>query len=279
MKVFVTGGSGQLGQAIARVFAGETLYLGKHQADDITDPAIIKTISRFMPDVIIHAAAMTNVDACELQPDQAFSVNKHGTRHVAEAARQSGAMMIYVSTDYVFDGNADSPYLETDPTAPINVYGQSKLAGENVTAEEAGRWLIVRTSWVFGPMGKNFVTQLLQWTKTEPALRLVKDKRGSPTYTIDLASAIHHLVHKNISNQIVHASGEGVCNWVEYGEEVLRIAGLEKPIVPICFEELNRPAKRPNYSALNNAKLHKSGFMLRPWNIALRECIRDEMFL
>ncbi len=276
VRIFVTGGGGQLGRAMAEVGKDTELYLGRRDADDITRPKIIQTICDFKPDVIVHAAAMTDVDACEFKSDQAFLVNEQGTRHVAQAAKQAGALMVYVSTDYVFDGAKESPYLETDPTNPINVYGQSKLAGERATQETADRWLIVRTSWVYGEGRKNFVTHVLEWAKTQPVLRLVKDKVGSPTYAKDLASAIKHLAQIRATG-IYHASGEGCCTWVEYGQEILKIAGIEKGIVPIPFEELKRPAKRPSYSVLKNAQLNKTGFTMRSWKPALREFLESEV--
>ncbi len=278
MRVFVTGGDGQLGRALSKIYARADLYLGRHQTEDITAPAIVRTIVEFRPDVVIHAAAMTDVDACERNPDKAFLINAQGTRHVAEGASQAGAIMVYVSTDYVFDGNKGRPYIETDPADPINVYGRSKLAGEAIMQKLADRWLMVRTSWVYGEGRKNFVTNLLGWVKTESALRLVKDGVGSPTYTLDIAHAISWLVDRGRINHIFHASGEGFCNWVEYGQEILRIAGIEKEIVPIRFEDLKLPAKRPPYSVLSNEALRQEGFTMRPWQVALREFMRGVGF-
>jgi dTDP-4-dehydrorhamnose reductase len=276
MRIFITGGDGQLGRAMAEIGKNDELFLGRQDADDITQPKIIQTIGDLKPDAIVHAAAMTDVDACELNPDQAFLVNEQGTRYVAQAAKRAGALMVYVSTDYVFDGTKESPYLETDPTNPINVYGRSKLAGERATQEAAGRWLIVRTSWVYGKGRKNFVTNVLDWAKTQPVLRLVKDKVGSPTYALDLARAIRHLLEAKATG-VYHAAGEEACTWVEYGQEILRMAGIEKEIVPITFEGLKRPAKRPSYSVLKNARLNKTGFIMRSWKPALREFLESEV--
>ena len=270
MKIFITGGEGQLGRALANVLSGEELHLGRHGSDDVTDPKIAWRIRDFHPDVVIHAAAMTDVDACELKPDQASRVNEQGTRNVAAGAQAAGALLVYVSTDYVFDGAKQTPYRETDATNPINVYGQSKLGGERV-AEELDRWLIVRTSWVYGEGRKNFVTNVLEWARSQPTLRLVKDKVGSPTYARDLAEAIRHLIRTNSVRKVVHASGEGACTWVEYGREILKIAGLEKEIVPIAFDELGRPAHRPAYSALSTEALVKEGYSMRPWEAALED--------
>ncbi len=275
MRVFITGGGGQLGRALAQAFTDVTLYLGRHQSEDITHPGIIKTICDFSPDVVIHTAAMTDVDACELKPDVAFQVNERGTRHVVEAVRRVGAAMVYVSTDYVFDGTKSEPYVERDPTNPINVYGRSKLAGEQVV-REAKRWLIVRTSWVYGEGRKNFVTTVLEWATTQPVLRLVKDQVGAPTYAKDLALAIRHLAEQQAYG-IYHACGEGACTWLEYGREILKIARIQKDILPIAFEELHRPARRPAYSVLKNSVLEQRGFQMRPWPVALREFLQREV--
>jgi dTDP-4-dehydrorhamnose reductase len=276
VRIFVTGGYGQLGRAMAEVGKDAELYLGNRDADDITRPKIIHAICDFKPDVVVHAGAITDVDACELNPDQAFLVNEQGTRHVAQAARQAGALMVYISTDYVFDGTKELPYLETDPTNPINVYGRSKLAGERATQETADRWLIVRTSWVYGAGRKNFVTNVLEWAKTQPVLRLVKDKIGSPTYALDLAQAIRRLLGTGVSNKIVHVSGAGECNWVEYGREILKIVGLRKKIESITFDELGRPASRPAYSVLNSHELKRLGLEMRHWKAALDDYFEKE---
>jgi dTDP-4-dehydrorhamnose reductase len=275
MRVFVTGGNGQLGRALARVFSDAELYLGCHETENITSPAIVQTIVDFRPNIVIHAAAMTDVDACEINPGEAFLVNEQGTRYVAEGANRASAVMVYLSTDYVFDGKKEKPYIETDRANPISIYGRSKLAGEGIIQELADRWLIVRTSWVYGEGRQNFVANLLEWVKTPSALRLVGDCVGSPTYTLDLANAIFGLVNQGAIDRVFHVSGEGACNWVLYGQEILRIAGIEKEIIPIRFEELRRPAKRPSYSVLSNATINQEGFTMRPWPIALREFMKN----
>lgn len=239
MRVFVTGGSGQLGWAVAKVFTDTELYLGDHRAIDITHPGIIEAILDFKPHVVIHAAAMTDVDECERKPEQAFLVNEQGTRYVAQGAEKSGAVMVFTSSDYVYDGTKSEPYVETDMPCPVNVYGQSKLAGEQVTRELVGRWLIVRTSWVYGFHRKNFVTSVLEWAKSQPVLRLVSDKIGSPSYALDIVRATRSLLERRAWNHLYHVSGEGSCTWEEYGREILRVAGLKKKITAITFEDLN----------------------------------------
>jgi dTDP-4-dehydrorhamnose reductase len=277
MRVFMTGASGQLGRELMRVFAQEEIYGSRHAQEDITQPQIIATIRDFQPDVIIHAAAMTDVDACELHPELAFRVNEQGTRHVAEAARQTDALLVYVSTDYVFDGAKGAPYVETDPTRPLNVYGHSKLAGE-CAAQEAGRWLIVRTAWLYGAGSRNFVRSVLEWAKTQSVLKLVDDKVGSPTYVKDLAMAIRHLLDTGIMQGVFHAAGAGACTWFEYGQTILKMAGIQKEVQPIVFEELHRPAPRPMYSALGNAALAQCSFTMRPWAEALHEFLTSASY-
>lgn len=276
MRIFLTGGEGQLGRALAATLVGHELYLGSHEKEDITDRRIVETVSAFRPDVVIHTAAATDVDACEANSKGAFLVNEQGTRFVARGAQNANALMIYLSTDYVFDGSKSRPYLETDPTHPVNVYGTSKLAGERAAQEEARRWLIVRTSWIYGGGRKDFVTSVLEWAKTQSVLRLVHDKTGSPTYATELAQAISFLINKGVCNRIYHISGEGGCTWFEYGREILRLAGIQKKLIPISFEELKRPAKRPPYSVLEKAALRKSGFAMRPWSESLKDYLEKE---
>jgi len=276
MRLFVTGASGQLGHELVRVFGNHEAYWATHARDDITQRHIVATILDFKPDIIIHAAALTDVDACELHPQLAFQVNEQGTRYVAEAARSTGALLVYISTDYVFDGTKGEPYVETDATNPINVYGQSKLAGERA-AQEAERWLIVRTSWVYGAGRKNFVTNVLEWAKTQSRLKLVRDKIGSPTSTAELTQAMRHLLNAGIAQGIFHASGAGSCNWVEYGQAILQMAGMQREIQAISFDELQRPARRPAYSALRNAALEQHHYRLRPWRIALQDFMSAQL--
>jgi len=277
VRIFVTGGSGQLGWAVAEVFADTELYLGDHRANDITHPEIIEAISGFKPDVVIHAAAMTDVDECERNREQAFLVNEHGTRYVAQGAEKSGAVMVYISSDYVYDGTKSEPYVETDMPCPVNVYGQSKLAGEQATREQVKRWLIVRTSWVYGSNRKNFVTSVLEWAKSQPVLRLVSDKIGSPSYALDVVRATRSLLEQGAWNHLYHVSGEGSCTWEEYGREILMVAGLKNNITAITFDDLKLPAKRPNNTVLKNAKLAKAGLAMRPWKIALRDFLHQEI--
>lgn len=275
MRIFITGAYGQAGQEIVGLFSEHELYLASHKKDNITDNQIIETIIKFKPEVVIHTAAMTNVDDCTLHPEKALEVNELGSQHVATGAAESGAVIVALSTDYVFSGAKQTPYEETEQPNPINTYGQSKLAGERIIQSTTPRCFIIRTSWVFGKNGGNFVHSVLAWAQKQNVLKFVNDKTGSPTYVKDLALAIQHLL-KTESYGTYHVSGEGACTWEEYGQEILKVMNIQKPITPISFQELHLPAARPSYSVLNNTKLKKRGLTMRPWKIALRDYLLNE---
>ncbi len=274
LRIFITGSEGQLGRALEKVFKDHKLFLARLVTDDITSPKIIETICHFKPEVVIHGAALTDVDGCEVDREEAEKVNKIGTALVAQGAKKAGARLIYVSTDYVFDGKKKTPYKETDPVHPINIYGETKLMGEQAVQAAGGAWTIVRTSWVYGFGRTNFVTNVLEWARTKPELKLVDNKKGSPTYTKDLALAIKHLIHIKAKG-VYHVSGQGSCNWLEYGKAVLKLARLTKKVRPIKFEELEQPAARPAYTVLSKAKLKKTGFSMRPWKQSLAEFVKE----
>ena len=269
MKILVTGGNGLLGRAIIKSFPGDQVLAPDSDSLDISRPDSIAIIEQSNPDVIIHAAAMTDVDACENTPEAAFQINESGTKNIVAGANCTNARIVYISTDYVFDGHKNTPYLESDFTEPINQYGRSKLAGEQAVISDAGEWLIVRTSWLFGYGRSNFVTQVLEWSKDKPVLNLVDDKTGSPTFTNDLALSLVFLVQNNRQGQIVHVSGRGSCSWYDYGKKILELSGISKKITPISFAELKRPAPRPSYSVLSNTTLLRMGFSMPTWQESL----------
>ena len=239
---------------------------------DITDlRAFQEGVIRQKPQAVVHAAAFTAVDECELQPAEAFRVNAEGTRNVASACRQARIPMLYVSTDYVFDGEKTEPYVESDSPNPINIYGRSKLEGERYVSDLVGRFWIVRTSWLFGPLGKNFVKTILDMAWRGESLRVVNDQVGSPTYTVDLATALEQIFEKGGSG-IYHVTNQGHCSWYEFAEEILRQAGLEGiSLTPIPTSASGRPAPRPRNSCLANTRLQEDGLaLLPPWQDALR---------
>ena len=271
MRILVTGAGGILGTSLGeRLRGAHTLYLWGREEADLTDEAQVKAAARGIAfDAVVHAAAMTNVDGCESEPDQAMRVNRDATRHVADLARERNATFVYVSTDYVFDGTKRSPYLEEDATAPINAYGRSKLEGERAAVASGARAVIVRTSWLFGPGGKNFVDTIASKLERGESLRVVDDQKGSPTYSRDLAHAIELLLRRG-SVGTVHATNSGATTWYGLAREIARALGSDAPIEPVTTEEFPRPAARPRYSVLSGARFRAwTGENLRPWEEAV----------
>ncbi|PYV26226.1 MAG: dTDP-4-dehydrorhamnose reductase [Acidobacteria bacterium] len=278
MRILITGSKGMLGQDLALHLAArhEALPLGRSDADITDSRAVAQAIASRSPDVVIHAAAFTAVDDCEQEPELALQVNGGGTRNVALACEQIGARMLYVSTDYVFDGQKDSPYVETDDPNPINTYGKSKLQGENYVRVLQDSW-IVRVSWLFGPLGKNFVRTILGRAREGQNLRIVDDQVGAPTYTVDAAEKIEQIVESGAPG-IYHVTNQGYCSWFAFAAEILAQAGLGgAPLSPISSLALGRPAARPTNSRLANARLAASAMgLLPPWQDALRRYLLRE---
>lgn len=278
MRILVTGARGMLGQALLSRLAARHETLGCDLAEfDITDAAATSAaIGAFGPQVVVHCAAMTQVDRCEGEAELALRVNGEGTRHVAAAAAAAGAAIIYISTDFVFDGRKAEPYLEEDEPAPLSVYGASKLAGETAVRAAGGRWAIVRTSWVFGPGGANFVETILRAAArrradpSSPALRVVGDQVGAPTYTLDLSDALAALAGSGRTG-VFHVTNGGACSWHEYACTILRMAGQEDiPVERIASADWAAPARRPAQSRLSDRAWRSAGFApLRPWQEAL----------
>ncbi|MBI5286836.1 MAG: dTDP-4-dehydrorhamnose reductase [Deltaproteobacteria bacterium] len=272
MRVFITGSEGQVGQELGRVFSNVDTFLATHEAQDITHPSIIQTIVDFKPDALIHTGAFTDVDGCELDPDRAFRVNAFGTRNVAVGAEKVKAKLVYLSTDYVFDGEKREPYTEFDETNPINIYGKSKLAGEWFVQHLSSRFFIIRTSWLYGRKGKNFLKTVLRLAQEKEELRMVDDQKGSPTNARELSEVIGRVI-KAETYGIYHASGAGESSWYEYALEILRLKGIKKKVVPIKASQLGWPAQRPAYSVLRHRALESIGIQMRPWQEALKEFI------
>jgi dTDP-4-dehydrorhamnose reductase len=234
---------------------------------DVTSEETISFLVRWAPDLVIHAAAMTDVDGCERDPEAAFKVNGQGTRNAALACQRCNAIMVYISTDYVFDGTKDEPYLESDEPHPINFYGASKLEGERHVQELLKGYYIVRTAWLYGPGGRNFVEKVLQLAEERPELHYVITEIGSPTYTRDLAEGIACLV-RCPQYGIYHLTNEGSCSRYEFAREILDLGGKgDFPLYPA--ESYPRPAKPPPHAILANVRAAKLGIRLRPWQEAL----------
>ncbi len=271
MRLVVTGAKGQLGLELLAILGRdhEVTALGRPEWD-LTTADAGKAIADARPAWVVHAAALTDVDGCERDPARALLVNGEGTRRVAEACRAVEAGMLYVSTDYVFDGKKGAPYVETDAPAPVSAYGRSKLVGEEITCTLAPRSAIVRTSWLFGASGKNFVKTILDRARKGDSLRVVDDQIGSPTSARDLAEAMAQLLVRQLTG-VYHLTNAGACSWYTFAGGILEAVGLtQTPLSPITTAALNRPAPRPAFSVLDNRAWAAAGMPpLRPWREAL----------
>ncbi len=247
-----------LGQAIVKAAGGEVVALTRADLD-VTDPDAAR--ESLAGATVINCAAYTDVDGAESNPEGAHAVNEEGARVVAQAA----ARVIYVSTDYVFDGTKASPYVESDPTAPLQIYGHSKLAGERETAAANPNHLIVRSSWLFGPGGKNFVETILALGKQRDELRVVSDQRGCPTFSGHLAEALVGLAASD-QRGVLHLAAAGSCSWFEFAREILNRAGVNSLVKPCATKDFPRPARRPAYSVLGS---ERSGPVLPAWQDGL----------
>lgn len=294
MKLLVTGSCGQLGSDLLyalnrrglEAISTDILPQPKFSANDyvqldITDPAAVdKALTQLHPDAVIHCAAWTAVDAAE-EPEnreKVFSINAAGTRNLAAACKQIGAKMLYISTDYVFDGQGTEPWQPDCKTyAPLNVYGQSKLEGELAVRELLERYFIVRIAWVFGKNGKNFVKTMLRVGRSHGSVRVVNDQIGTPTYTPDLAELLVDMIQTD-KYGVYHATNEGgFISWYEFTCEIYRQAGLHTPVLPVTTEEYGlSKARRPFNSRLDKAKLTEQGFRRLPdWKDALQRFLKD----
>lgn len=274
MRVLVLGVKGMLGHDLVEVLASQNEVIGWDLADlNIThEHQTIDQIRRLHPRVVINCAAYTNVDGCETQKDQAFGVNAEGARNVALASAAAQARLVHLSTDYIFDGAAQAPYTEDAPAQPLNVYGQSKLLGERYIREVWKDHLIIRTAWLYGHNGKNFVEAILRQALSGNELRVVNDQRGSPTFTRDLSGAIRDLLSSS-ENGTFHVTNSGACTWYAFALEILGRKGLNQVKVhPISSDDLNRPAKRPGYSILDCSRYERvTGKKMPPWKTSLRK--------
>ena len=274
MRILLTGASGQLGREMQRALAGEDVIPANRPDYELTDPALSAKIAATHPDLVIHAAGFSDVDGCEQDPETAFQVNAQATSRVAEGAVRAGARLVYISTDYVFDGKKGEPYTEGDPVGPLNVYGCSKLMGEQEALKTCPRAIIVRTSWLYGVHGKNFVKTILSLAGTQSEVRVVDDQRGSPTYARHLAQVIAGLIRSDVTG-VIHAGGEGECSRYEFAKAILQEAGLQCRVVPISTAESGRLAVRPSYSVLSTALLRQHRLSLLPWRTGLQRFVAD----
>jgi dTDP-4-dehydrorhamnose reductase len=261
IKTLILGSNGMLGYDLCRIFP-DSIKLTRDELD-ITDRAkVIETISDIRPEVVINAAAYTDVDGCEDNKELAFAVNGYGPGYIAEACSAVGAKLVHYSTDYVFDGSRKE-YLESDATNPINVYGESKLLGEQLIAENTDDFRIIRTSWLFGFNGKNFVETMLGLSGKMEYVKVVNDQYGKPTYTYDLAAKTREIIEQKPG--IYHITNEGVCSWYDFASAII------DNVSPCSSAEFPRKAKRPAHSVLVNTKTKP----IRPWREALKEYLKE----
>lgn len=266
MKVLVTGAAGQLGHDVVQLLEKKGVDCrGTDVADfDLTDGSAVMTAVRdYGPDVIVHCAAYTNVDRAETDPDMCFAVNAAGTRNMVSAAAEAGAKLVYISTDYVFPGQGTRPYAPEDDYGPLNVYGMSKMQGEMAVRTGMERYFILRTSWVFGLNGKNFVRTMLRLGSEKSEIRVVSDQVGSPTYTRDLAKTICDMIETE-KYGIYHVRNEGFVSWAEFAGMIMRMSGRQCRVRPVSTEEYGSGTVRPLNSRLSGEKLTAAGFEPMP---------------
>ncbi len=275
MKLFITGGKGMLGRTLQRRFQQHELFVADLPDVDITDgKGVALAMAAFKPNVVIHCAAMTQVDACETNVDAAYRINALGSANVARAAAQHGARIIAISTDYVFDGQSNRPYHEFDMTAPRTVYGASKRAGEEAVQHHCPDHTILRIAWLYGETGPSFVhTMLKLGAQTGTPLKIVNDQVGNPTSTDAVAELILHLIDEPLPG-VVHGSCEGEATWFEFAHAIFERTGLKREIVPCTTADFPRPASRPANSRLEKRMLRLAGFPLMPhWQESLERFI------
>jgi dTDP-4-dehydrorhamnose reductase len=275
MKATILGASGLLGKALMREWQGDEV-VGLNSRDvDIRDAGKLKVVvENTRPEWIVLAAAYTNVDECESHPDLAFAVNRDGAVNLAKAAQQTGAKLLFLSSDYVFDGKKTSPYETGDARKPQSVYGRSKAEAEIRLLEVLPDCCIARTSWLFGTGGKCFPDTILKLAATRPTLDVVDDQRGSPTYTVDLARAIIVLCRAQ-ARGIVHVTNAEDCSWFEFAREIVKGAGLATEVRAVSSQKMARPAPRPAYSVLSSNSLQRYGIVMPTWQDALQRYLQE----
>ncbi len=281
-KVLVTGADGQLGNEI-KIMANHypslnLLFVGRNELDISDKSAVNNYFISKEPMVVINCAAYTAVDKAESEPELAKLINETATGYLADACHLLNIPFIHISTDFVFDGTKNKPYIETDLTNPISIYGITKHNGEKAALAKHEKTIIIRTSWVYSSFGKNFVKTILRLAGEKPELKIVNDQKGSPTYACDLADALLKITLLCDALKpwgIFHFSNEGEISWYDFAKEILILKGIETPIIPITTAQFPTPAKRPAYSIMSNEKLIKTfGIRPLPWKARLQECLK-----
>ena len=275
MKILITGANGMLGHDLEKILKDKhELVLTTSKTLDITDKKqAMEVICETKPDVVINSAAYTDVDGCEENQDIAYAVNGDGVRNLALACKEVGCPLVHVSTDYVFNGKSDRPWVEDDEIGPISVYGKSKLKGEEAILEILDKYFIVRTAWLYGVNGKNFPKTMLELAESHPEITVVYDEVGSPTYTPDLAYGISQLIETDYYG-IYHLTNSGSCSWCEFARYIFDVAEVDVKVIPVTASEFARAAPRPSYSVLENKNWVDKGFEpLRSYKEAIKEYV------
>ena len=283
MRILLTGKTGQLGWELERTLPpiGEVIAFGRAELDLADKDQIVSVVRSARPDVIVNAAAYTDVDRAEREPELAHAVNATGVATLAEEAKRAEILLIHYSTDYVFDGTKDEPYVEEDHPNPLNAYGQSKLAGERAVRDIDGAYLILRTSWVYAPRGRNFLLTIRRLLREREELRVVSDQTGAPTSAAALALATRELIIRHgvgvlsDASGLYHMTAGGFTSWHGFATEIARLENIGRPvrIIPITSSEYPTPARRPRNSRLSNEKLLQTfGIVLPHWEACLLDC-------
>jgi dTDP-4-dehydrorhamnose reductase len=279
MKILITGSKGMLAQDLIPVLKErhEVFAFPREELDITNRDSIFNVLSPVRPDLVINCAAYTKVDKAEEEREKAFLINGIGVQNLAVACADKGISLCHISTDYVFDGEKKRPYTPFDNTNPINTYGESKLAGEKYIQWLLNKFYIVRTSWLYGRWGNNFVLTIRRLAKEQPAIKVVNDQIGSPTYTVTLSDGIRRLIESG-SYGIYHITDEsdGGISWFDFAKEIVRISGLKTELIPVTTDEYPRPARRPMYSVLDMEMTRLAiGFRPPGWKVSLKELIKS----
>jgi len=271
--ILVVGANGMLGQDLMALLGDRAIGVDIGEIDITSMESVMEVLHSTKPEVVINSAAFTDVDGCESNVERAMEVNGEAVGYLALACREIGALLVQISTDYVFDGGKGTPYIEDDAPHPLSVYGESKLVGE-MNAAFTPEHLIIRTQWLYGLNGNNFVETMLRLAADRDELSVVDDQTGSPTWTVDLGKAIIALVNKGCRG-VYHAANGGFCSWNEFAKAIFEAADLAVSVKPMTTEELNRPARRPLYSTLDCGKLDVDAEVhMQPWKAALQEYLK-----
>ncbi len=267
MRIALLGAGGMLATALARAWSDEQLFPLTKAACDISDETVLqRTFQRLQPDVVINAAAITDVDGCEAKPEPAMAINGTAVGTIARIAKPRGAIVIHFSTDYVFSGQQRAGYAEDDPSGPLNVYGRSKELGERLLLASGVKAYLIRTAWLYGPKGRNFVETMLRLADEKRSVRVVTDQVGAPTFTHDLAESVRQLLEERLPFGIYHRTNSGSVSWYDFTKEIYRLTGKNTIVEGVRSAEFPRPARRPAWSILRTTKLPP----LRPWPEALK---------